>query len=208
MFSILIPTINRKDLLVEALDWYCENLPNTEILILDNGEQDIPCLTEKVWIWESEVNLGVAGSWNFLIQKAIQGGEQNFLILNDDIILQKSELEIDALIAMGSPNTFHRPRPFYNWSAFILRKSIFDAVGEFDTNFEKCFFEDNDYEYRMKLKGVQIKYEDGLAPEVYRNSMTIQKDPLLGGYIENRDYYIQKWGGLPNEETYKKPFDK
>lgn len=207
-FSILIPTINRKDLLVEALEWYCEYLPNTEILILDNGNQDIPCLSERVWIWENETNLGVAGSWNYLIHKAIQGKEQNFVILNDDIILKKSELEIDAMIAMGSPMTFHRPRAFYNWSAFILRKSIFDMVGEFDTNFEKCFFEDNDYEYRMRLEGVNIKYEDGLAPDVYRNSMTIQKDPLLGGYIENREYYIEKWGGLPTEEQYKTPFNK
>jgi GT2 family glycosyltransferase len=192
---------------MEALEWYTIGMPNTNILVLDNGNQNIKC-SGNVYIWEHYNNMGVARSWNYLIRKAIDKGEENFLVLNDDIILKKSELEIDAMIAMGSPMTFHRPRPFYNWSAFILRKSIFDRVGEFDTNFEKCFFEDNDYEYRMRLKGVNVKYEDGLAPDVYRNSMTIQKDPLLGGYLENREYYLEKWGGLPTEEQYKTPFNK
>jgi GT2 family glycosyltransferase len=80
-------------------------------------------------------------------------------------------------------------------------------VGEFDEAFEKCFFEDNDYEYRMRLAGITIRYEDALNSEVYRNSQTIEKDPLLGGYLSNREYYIKKWGGLPDSETYKTPFN-
>ena len=40
-YCILIPTINRKDLLMEALDWYIPNLKETEIIVLDNGKQGI-----------------------------------------------------------------------------------------------------------------------------------------------------------------------
>ena len=62
--------------------------------------------------------------------------------------------------------------------------------------------------YRMKLAGVPIKYVDELNPDVYLNSQTIEKNPQLGGYIENREYFLQKWGGLPESETFKTPFNK
>jgi len=206
-YCILIPTINRKDLLMEALDWYIPNLKETEIIILDNGKQGIASGVPNLKVFESEENKGVAGSWNWLIEKAISLGHTHFLILNDDIILKRSHSEIIDIIYRWGDNCFHRPRPFYNWSAIILNKSIYDMVGEFDEAFERCFFEDNDYEYRMRLAGITIRYEDALNSEVYRNSQTIEKDPLLGGYLENKDYYIYKWGGLPESETYKTPFN-
>ena len=203
---ILIPTINRKDLLMEAMDWYSTNIRQTEIIILDNGKQGIASAVPNIKVFESNYNKGVAGSWNWLIEKAIAKGHTHFLVLNDDIILKRYVSEIQQIIDRYDEMTFHRPRPFYNWSAFILNKTIWDKVGKFDESFVKCFFEDNDYEYRMKLAGVNINYEDGLNAQVYRNSQTIERQPLLGGYIENREYYIRKWGGVPNEEIYKTPF--
>ena len=38
---ILIPTINRKDLMMKALESYSEVMPEVTKLILDNGNQDI-----------------------------------------------------------------------------------------------------------------------------------------------------------------------
>jgi len=29
----------------------------------------------------------------------------------------------------------------------------------------------------------------------------------LGDYISNKEYYIKKWGGLPESETYKTEFN-
>jgi GT2 family glycosyltransferase len=210
-FCILIPTINRKDLLMEALEHYKYDYPNTTILILDNGNQGIePSITKNYIVRTlSELgNLGVAGSWNYLIKEAIDFFNYDyFLVLNDDIILKCGESAINGLIEKWGENTFHIPRPFYNWSAFITNKWIFDKVGEFDENFKRCFFEDNDYNYRLKLAGVNIRYSDELNAEIYRNSQTTLKEPLLGGYTENRDYYIKKWGGLPDLELYKTPFN-
>jgi GT2 family glycosyltransferase len=206
-YCIAIPTINRKDLLMDALEWYTQNMPNTQILVVDNGNQDIPELTRNVKVFTPEKNLGVAGSWNFLIWTAKNMGYSHVLVLNDDVILQRSEGEIDALIQKEGNLTFHRPKAFYNWSAFIISVDIFFKVGMFDIDFKRAFFEDNDYEYRMKLSGVTIKYQDDLNPQVYKNSQTIEKNPLLGGYLENRELYIKKWGGIPNEETYKIPYN-
>lgn len=205
---ILIPTINRKDLLMEALKSYSELMPEVNKLILDNGNQDIPCVDDSTWVWESKENLGVAGSWNYLINKAIINDFKYFLILNDDVILQKRENEIRDILKKGTNEHFYLCRPYYNWSSFILTKNVYEKVGPFDEGFKKAYFEDNDYMYRMKLAGVPIKYVDELNPDVYLNSQTIEKNPLLGGYIENKEYFLQKWGGLPNEETFKIPFNK
>ena len=205
---ILIPTINRKDLLDEALEEYAKCYPNVDKFIVDNGKQGIKCLDDNTWIFEQETNLGVAGSWNYLIKKAIEKGYEYFLILNDDVILKKDKEWLEKIINRGNPNDFILCRPFYNLSSFILNKTIYDKVGEFDEEFVGSYFEDNDYMYRMRLSGCTIRYNDDLNPDIYRNSMTIQKDPLLGNYINNREHFIKKWGGLPTEETYKTPFNK
>ena len=207
-FCILIPTINRKDLLIEALDFYTTHMPNTQILIWDNGKQSIPTYPNTE-IFEADYNYGVAASWNALIDKAWERGIENYLILNDDVILRCGEGIINqVLVKCAETKAFHRCRPFYNWSAFILRKSTYDLVGRFDENFKRCYFEDNDYQYRMRLAGIPIMYEDDLNPEIYRNSQSILKDPLLSNYIDNRDYFVKKWGGMPDSETHKTPFNE
>jgi len=203
---ILIPTINRKDLLDEALEEYAIRYPNIDKFIVDNGKQGITCLDDNTWIFEQETNLGVAGSWNYLIKKAIEKGYEYFLILNDDVILKKDKEWLEKIINRGNPHDFILCRPFYNLSSFILNKTIYDKIGEFDEGFVGSYFEDNDYMYRMRLAGCTIRYDDDLNPDIYRNSMTIQKDPLLGNYINNREYFIKKWGGLPTEELFKIPF--
>jgi GT2 family glycosyltransferase len=207
-FCILIPTLNRKDLLLEALDYYTNVFINTPIYILDNGKQDIPNTYRNTYIYNKENNLGVAGSWNYLIEKGISNGYHYFLILNDDIILKKDEESIYNIILKYGSDNFIRSEQFYNWSAYILSKNIYLRVGRFDTAFERCYFEDNDYEYRMKLENIPIVYEKELNAEVYRNSMTIQKEPHLNNFNNNMNYYISKWGGMPNEEKYYTPFNR
>jgi GT2 family glycosyltransferase len=193
---------------MEALNSYSKLMPEVPKLIPDNGKQDISCVDDNTWIWESKENLGVAGSWNYLVNKAILNDFKYFLILNDDIILQKDEGLIRQILSKGTSEHFYLCRPFYNWSSFILTKKVYEKVGPFDEQFKKAYFEDNDYMYRMKLAGIPIKYVDELNPDVYLNSQTIEKNPLLGGYIENKEYFLQKWGGLPESETFKTPFNK
>jgi GT2 family glycosyltransferase len=207
-FCILIPTLNRKDLLLEALDYYTNVFINTPIYILDNGKQDIPNTYRNTYIYNKENNLGVAGSWNYLIEKGISNGYNYFLILNDDIILKKDEESIYNIILKYGSDKFIRSEQFYNWSAYILSKNIYLRVGRFDTAFERCYFEDNDYEYRMKLENIPIVYEKELNAEIYNNSMTIQKEPHLNNFNNNMNYYISKWGGMPNEEKYNTPFNR
>ena len=193
---------------MEALDYYTNVFTNISIYILDNGKQDIPNTYRNTYIYTKEDNLGVSGSWNFLIEKAISNGYNYFLILNDDIILKKDEESIYNIILKYGSDKFIRSEQFYNWSAFILSKNIYHRIGRFDTSFERCYFEDNDYEYRMKLENIPIVYDKELNAEVYRNSMTIQKEPHLNNFNNNLKYYESKWGGVPSEEKYTIPFNR
>lgn len=206
-FCILIPTINRADLLRDALEYYELLYPNTEKLILDNGNQEIVCYDKRATIYKSEHNLGVAGSWNFLIKKAIEKGYGHFLVLNDDVILKKHEDIINGIINAPKTNFFVCD-PSNHWSSFILSKHIYDKVGEFDENFKKCFYEDNDYAYRMKLASMDIHIIRELNPEEFLNNGSTLEHPELRGDVENRDYYVKKWGGMPNFETYTTPFNQ
>jgi GT2 family glycosyltransferase len=209
-FCILIPTINRKDLLEDALKEYAIYYPKIKKLILDNGNQNIEVQDFRTIIYKAPRNLGVAGSWNFLIKRAIEQGETNFLILNDDVILKKSERVIEEIINSGKLNNhnFFVCYTSNHWSSYILNKEIYDLVGEFDENFKKCFYEDNDYAYRMKLNGVNYHIDQRLNPEVFLNNGSTLIDPSLRGDQENREYFVRKWGGMPNEEKFLTPFNE
>jgi GT2 family glycosyltransferase len=201
-----IPTINRADLLNETLEKYFDDFKTTEIAICDNGKQDIITRPKNFMIYRPEKNLGVSGSWNMLLDYGIKVGATHVLMLNDDVYLGKNEDEISAIIRLWNPEFLCTE---LNWCSFILSTETFKKVGNFDERFFPAYFEDNDYFYRMKLLDVPIIYNTMLNPIIYRNSMTIQKDPLLNKDFEkNRQYYISKWGGSPANEKFIKPFNQ
>lgn len=205
-FAIGIPTINRYDLLEESLQKYLiSDFINTKIFIVDNGNQMINIKHPNLTIIRSSKNLGVSGSWNIL-STLIFDKYEYCLFLNDDIYFGKKEEEINVFLKNYENEDFHVS--FHNWSAFILPKKTYRKVGSFDSNFYPAYFEDNDYFYRMKLQNLSYHQTEKLNCEIFRNSMTIQKDPTINKNFEkNREYYIQKWGGAPTLEKFVTPFN-
>ena len=128
------------------------------------------------------------------------------LILNDDIYFGRKDWEVDNLLT-------NYKKDFYvtmqDWCVFILPKSTFTKVGKFDEAFYPAYYEDNDYHYRMQLKGLSYFKIPFLNPFLYKSSQTIDKAPELRKHIEdNKQYFINKWGGEPSKEKFKKPFNK
>jgi GT2 family glycosyltransferase len=203
-FCLAIPTINRADLLNEALAKYFIDFSTIHILIVDNGNQDIITRDELFEIYRPEKNLGVAGSWNFLIERASQLNYRRVLILNDDIYMGKNRLDIGNII-----NQFPHAdltKGTKDFCAFIITAFAYTMYGKFDTNFSPAYFEDNDYLYRLKLADAYVITTELLDPEIFRNSMTIMKDRSLNdNFQNNKDYYALKWGGGVGEETLTKP---
>jgi GT2 family glycosyltransferase len=204
---VAIPTINRADLLNEALAKYFEDFKNTHIAICDNGNQDIITREENFMIYRPQENLGVAKSWNMLMDYSDKIGATHVLILNDDIYLGKNETDLYMLIKNNLDADFINS--FHNWCSYILRVDIWKKAGMFDEEFFPAYFEDNSFDYKMTLVGAKKTWTSFLDPIVYRNSMTIAKDPTLNQkFMQNKQMYIQMWGGLPTEEKYLTKFNK
>jgi len=205
--AVCIPTINRADLLNEALAIYDKCWPTLKIFILDNGNQVIHTKNENQIVIKSDSNIGVAASWNFLSEIAFSEGFMRCLILNDDIILDIDENELHRALNKYADHSIVVQNG--NWCSFILPKVVFDTIGPFDEHFYPAYYEDNDYMYRIKLdKHCDIQVDNILNPTTYRNSMSIQKEPTLNKFSkENLNYYISKWGGRPSEETFLSEFN-
>lgn len=205
VIALGIPTINRADLLDEALQVYKDTFYGRHQLIIDNGNQPIQTYSADQKVLKMPQNLGVSGSWNLIMKTLKNKGYTHVAILNDDIVWKKTADQIEEFIQ-------NNPADFYQgtgtWCCFILPVKTFDEVGKFDEGFGKSYFEDNDMNIRMLRQNKKICVDVLLNPEVYRNSQSIAKDPTLNSYFDlNKQRYIDKWGGLPTQETYQLPWN-
>jgi GT2 family glycosyltransferase len=208
-FAIGIPTLNRADLLLPTLAKYVtEDFKNIEIHIIDNGKQDLSFLNvfPNVIVYEQDHNIGVAASWNKLC-KIIFEKHNHALILNDDVYLGYNTDTINSVIAKYE---YSLVQSYVSWSVILMSKYMYDYIGDFDETFYPAYYEDSDYLYRMKLKGIRQDVEAELNPQTARISMTQERDPELvnASMQENRLRYIEKWGNSPLLETFLTPYNK
>ena len=233
-FCIAIPTINRFDLLLPSLLMYSMDMPNTEVIIYDNGKQFISdkingirnvrgchnaykAVNNITVLGGTGDNAGVAGSWNIMCAKAFEKYDY-VLVLNDDIYFQSSEFDVNGIINYMSNASidFFCCEEKYDRAVFLMSKKCFNVVGSFDSNFAPAYYEDNDYLYRLKLAKMRGKIDYGfvpsLNPTLFRRSSSLLKHPDMlvkdgNDYRENnKKYYILKWGGEVGSEKYLHPF--
>jgi GT2 family glycosyltransferase len=208
-FAIGIPTLNRADLLLPTLAKYVtEDFKDIEIHIIDNGKQDLSFLNvfPNVYLYEQEHNIGVAASWNKLC-KIIFEKHNHALIINDDVYLGYNTDTINSVIEKYE---YSLVQSYVSWSVILMSKYMYDYIGDFDETFYPAYYEDSDYLYRMKLKGIRQDVEAELNPQTVRISMTQERDPELvnASMQANRLRYIEKWGNSPLLETFLTPYNK
>jgi GT2 family glycosyltransferase len=204
MFAIGIPTLNRWDLLRPVLWKYVHDFPHIDIFVLDNGNQRKEIQRPQIHYINQAENIGVAASWNVLCKMIYEKGNAFALIVNDDVYLGRNEYEIGNLLHFQKGFFFRAPM---DWCSFIAPKQTYLAVGPFDENF-KAYYEDNDYEYRLKLAGMGFTRWDMLSPMLYRKNSSLEKNSdVLNWSIQGRNYYIEKWGGEPGAEKFTIAFD-
>jgi GT2 family glycosyltransferase len=201
--AIGIPTINQWPTLQNFLKLYKRDFPSIPIYVYDNGRQGIRA--DGFHLIEAGTNQGVAGAWNNLAELAFKKGATHLLLLNDDIYLGRRREEVEDLLHREGRDLLLGVAS--QWSSFVLPRTTFEKVGTFDAGFFPAYFEDNDYEYRLKLKGCRLYSDFKLTPAIYRVSETIKKDPSLNANFEkNKLRYVEKWGGLPGKEQFRTPY--
>jgi GT2 family glycosyltransferase len=206
--AIGIPTISEFEYLNESLNMIYDILPNIDIYIYNNSHINLLTkldIKNNVKILGSGFNIGVAGAWNTMLSDMKSNGYQYALMLNDDIKLSKDIVKIYEYVSDGQPKF---ARILNDWSVFLIHLDIYNKVGIFDENFFPAYFEDCDYNYRLKIAEVNTDFPKFLIPEVYRTSSSITTNPNLNkNYNQNRLYYINKWGGEPSFEIFIHPFN-
>ena len=219
---ICIPTLNQYHLLNVCLDSAERGtLVPDYYIIIDNGLQynTIHDYENKKIVIKPSNNLGVAKSWNHLI-KDYSDGENNILIIcNDDIEFHTDTIE--KLVNVYYENMEDDSIGIFGpkgqggclYSCFILNKNTFKNLGEFDEAFFPAYFEDCDYSYRMILAEKKVLLIEDCG-YIHHHSSTIksyslpQMESHHTTFLNNKNYYLSKWGGEPLFETYKTPFNR
>jgi GT2 family glycosyltransferase len=210
-----VPVLNREDLAARMVG--SVDVPVDELLVVVNA----PVKGRVVEALEDAVagnanvgrlsfslpsfNLGCGGSWNHIIRHRPDGPW--WLIVNADIVFAAGDLE---RLALSMADESAAVRTVFEFGAFALNRACVDAVGWFDENFHPMYYEDRDYEYRMRLAGVPyVKVESGA---MHDTSSTIHSDRTLWErnrvtFQRNGEYYAAKWGSSPYCEQFKVPFN-
>lgn len=212
-----VPILNREDLaarMVESIDY-----PVGELLVVANARDKAPIIVALgkaadanpyvtgIRFSSPSFNLGCGGSWNHIIRHRPAGPW--WLIVNADIVFGAGDLERLASRMDGDG----RPAfaTLFEFGAFALNTACVDSVGWFDENLHPMYFEDNDYQRRMFLAGVE--YEQMPSGTTHDTSSTIRSDPSLAArndvtFKANAAYYLEKWGGPPRQERFGMPFGR
>ena len=186
---------------------------------------DYPVKPYVIRNWEK--NVGVAAGWNQGIRRAMKDGHRYAMICNDDVLFEPGAIELsfnhllnsDATIV--SPNFCVPSRDGMNmyfsrelgiiesihWSCVIVDMyKLIQTCGWFDENFFPAYFEDNDMFYRMHLAGLKhyLVTEKGFY---HKQSATCETFITKEHWNYCESYYRYKWGGLPGEERYERPFN-
>jgi GT2 family glycosyltransferase len=97
-----------------------------------------------------------------------------------------------------------------DYSGFMISRELIEEIDYFDdVNFYPVYFEDTDSHYRINLAGKKaicyprsVYFHFGSATGVGQGVST------SASFEANRQRYILKWGGMPGQETFTKPFNK
>lgn len=210
--TICIPTLSRYDLLqkcIESIDGG-EVRPDY-IYIIDNGNK---LHDQDWWRGRSDIvtftpgyNLGVAASWNYFIQHTVDIR----IFCNDDILFYPETLKVMLEEYEDDKLCFVEGSGF---SLFFLSDKVIKKVGMFDEDISPgyAYFEDNDYQYRAKLAGVDGKDIQTRATHFASATLKALTPEQLESHHRKfnvaRAYYYAKWGGGPREEVYLTPWNE
>ena len=188
--AVIIPVLNRFDLLEEcisSIDCEVEHL-----LIVDNsGGYSMPAglYSSKVTVLNMPANMGVAGSWNLGIKSFPFA--PYWIIASNDIKYASGQLQ--KLADNSSPDVVIKTSQA--WSSFSIGSNIVKKVGLFDENYHPAYYEDTDYESRMRRLGLgdscQSKNINVIA---YGAATTIQNEErLFNRNIVTNESNYQYW---------------
>lgn len=194
---LIIPVLNRYDLLDKLLD--SVNYPIKNILIIDNGgKYSLPPKFSSlpIRVLNMPSNLGVAASWNLGIK--LYPHEPYWLFSAIDVTILSDTLEKTAKECNKDNLTISN----YGFSYFAVGSEIIKKIGLFDENYYPAYYEDVDFEKRVRDSGYSknVIYPD-INIELLDTTITVKSNPIFYEKkkitdISNQHYLNKKFVGF------------
>jgi GT2 family glycosyltransferase len=149
---LVVPTLTRHDLLKRMLG--SVDSPVGHLVVIDNSGRGIVGGTgpwERMTVLPMPSNLGVAASWNLAVKMAHK--EPWVLIASDDMWWPAGALAKFAKQSAEDRLVVSETWP--HWCAFTLGMRVVQKAGLFDEGYYPAYFEDTEYERRLKNHGIK-----------------------------------------------------
>jgi GT2 family glycosyltransferase len=196
-------TLKRFDLaerLLASIDYPVEHL----VIVDNSGTQTWnPTQPEKVknlWLIRVPFGLGLVGAWNLIVKSTPHA--PYWLLVNDDAWFGEGALDVIAQDA--NPDGLSFPHVSPEWSCIVLGQKVVEEVGLYDERLYPLYFDDNDYERRIRNAGLSVTRIDAIvhhensstlkAGYQEKNSKTYSKNQaLFDSKVVNNDYSEGNW---------------
>jgi hypothetical protein len=202
---VALPTLSRADLLIRNKEFLESIESPDEVLILDNGDQQIDI---RVPIEHAPFNRGVSWSWNFFMRRAFVAGKFDALvILQDDIIWDIGRLLAAKRLLLDHPDV-SLFLSFLQFSVQVHRRENIETIGYYDERFTPAYCEDDDYAILMTSLGKVYERFTDLDPLPGSISEGTSKSIGVNWEDQNRKL-VKKWGSkafwvnTPHAHWYK-----
>ncbi len=201
--SVIIPVFNGEKFIAEAIQSVREqNYKPLEIIVIDDGSTDntmdvVKSLGGEVVIF-SQPNKGVAAARNAGLERAT--GDLITFIDADDVWLQNKlhqqtsilnnnpeiEIVIGFLLILEFNNreevtneqiTTGKSAMVFQLGSALIRKSVFDKIGRFDTEFGMA--EDSDWFFRVMEADIKVQIMEDIVQLYRQHNNNITKDKTM-----------------------------
>ena len=209
--QLIVPYISRPDLLTRLL----ASVEAERALVVNQSGVSVAGMTMGNGAPVREVmcdQLGYAGAVNLGI--GLTPGAAWWLVASTDVEFEPSDLWMIAAymdmgdaarVVTGDTSDDRSLRMAY----FAVNPACIRTVGLLDEwSFFPAYFEDNDYQRRCRLGGVEWTVYNGA---IHHDRSSTIADPTYaakngGTFPRNCTAYVEKWGGPPGAETLIKPW--
>lgn len=175
--------------------------------VIDNGHKFGSAT--GVHVHRPPENVGVAPAWNIAL---LAYPDAAVILANDDIVLAPDSVErIERGVAEAPEGTGLVLTEGHGFTFFVPTSEALRRVGFFDEGFFPAYYEDTDYERRVRLEGMGVVRVPTGTRHDYCGTTTRDIGagrPEQAAYWKpNEARYHKKWGGPKGQERYSMPWD-